>query len=132
LAVIGFTLMALMIVWLYVSGTSESTKQDLNIAYAKQLVLKIADAADLVYAEGPPAQFVIDLNVPGGIEYANASGKEVLLRVRTGGGLTDVYAMTVANLTGDLSVLENRQGAISLTVKAQRQAIGNVIVNITT
>ncbi|MEM0475442.1 MAG: hypothetical protein QW343_01480, partial [Candidatus Norongarragalinales archaeon] len=132
LAVIALTLAALLVVWVYVSNTTSSTKEDLNVAYARQIVLKLRDAADLVYAQGPPAQFVVEANVPEGVVYANASGREILLRVRSaGGGLTDVYAATVANLTGDLSAIEEKSGVIPVIVKAQKQALGNIVVNIT-
>lgn len=131
LAVIAFTLAALLVVWVYVSGVTSSTKQDLNVAYAKQIVLKLRDAADLVYSQGPPAQFVVEANVPDGIEEASVSQKEILLRVRGAGGLTDVYASTVANLTGDLTAFETRTGQLAVTVKAQRQQLGVVVVNIT-
>ncbi|MFH0974012.1 MAG: hypothetical protein V1817_04475 [Candidatus Micrarchaeota archaeon] len=131
LSVIAFTLGALIVVWLYVSSQTNSTSQALNVAYAKQVVLKLRDAADLVYAQGPPARFVVEVNVPEGVEYADASGKEILLRVRNSGGLTDVFASTVANLTGNLSAFERSFGLMPVTVVAQRQSLGNVVVNIT-
>jgi hypothetical protein len=73
---------------------------------------------------------VIEVNVPDSVEEANVSGQEILLRVRSAGGLTDVYSLPVANVTGDLSALKWRAGQVSVTVKAQRQGTG-VVVNIT-
>ena len=131
LAVIAFTLSALLVVWAYVSGTTSSTQQELNVAYAKQVVLKLRDAADLVYSQGPPAQFVVEVNVPEGVKEASVLEHEILLRVNSGGGLSDVYASTVANLTGDLTPLEEKTGLAVVIVKAQRQALGNIVVNIT-
>ena len=101
------------------------------MAYAKQVVLKLRDASDLVYAEGPPAQFAVEVNVPEGVQYAGVSGQEILLRVSAGSALTDVYSSTNANLTGDLSALARKNGLFRVMVKAQQQPSGSVVVNIT-
>jgi hypothetical protein len=114
-----------------VSSSAQSTRDDLNVDYARQIVLKIAHAADLVYAQGPPAQFVVEVNVPDGVEEASVSGQEILLKMRVGNALTDVHAATVGNLTGNISIMQYDPGLVPVTVKAQRLEVGSVVVNVT-
>lgn len=134
LAIVGFTLGALLIVWVYVSTSTGYSKQDLAVAYARQVVYRLKDAADLVYAQGPPAQFYVDVNVPPGILEASvggASGREILLRLSVGGGVTEVFATTTGNVSGNLSRFVGAQGLYLVLVKAQGGGGGATVVSIT-
>lgn len=134
LAIVGFTLAALLIVWAYVSTSTSYSKQDLSVAYARQVVYRLRDASDLVYAQGPPAQFYVDVNVPEGILAASvggANGKEIVLTLSVGGGVTEVFASTAGNVSGDLSKFVGAPGLYAVLVKAQEAGGGATVVNIT-
>ena len=131
LAIVAISLAILVPLWIYVSSSNENVRQDLTVAYARQVVYKLKDAADVVFVQGAPAQLSVDVSVPSGITYASASGREILLRVDSGGGTTDVYSVTLGNVTGALASFATTPGSYFVLVKAQEDALGNVFVNIT-
>jgi len=131
LSIIALSLAALLPLWYFVSMSTDSVKQDLRVGTARQAVFKLRDAADLAYAQGSPSEFLVEVNVPESISSAYVSGNEVVLRLLVRGGITDVFAVTTANLTGDISALQNSQGIHMVRVKAQRGESGSTFVNIT-
>ncbi|MFH0835181.1 MAG: hypothetical protein V1881_02465, partial [Candidatus Micrarchaeota archaeon] len=131
LSIIALSLAALLPLWYFVSTSTDSVKQDLRVGSARQAVFKLRDAADLAYAQGSPSEFVVEVNVPESISSAYVSGNEVVLRLEVRGGITDIFAVTTANLTGDISAMQNSQGVHLVRVRAQRGASGSTFVNMT-
>ena len=131
LSIIALSLAALLPLWYFVSTSTDSVKQDLRVGTARQAVFKLRDAADLAYAQGSPSEFLVEVNVPGSISSAYLSGNEIVLRLEVRGGTTDIFSVTTANLTGDISRMQGSQGIHLVRVKAQRSATGSTFVNIT-
>lgn len=113
----GLSLIILVAVWSYVGSANSDFKADLKAGFAKQTVTKIADAANAVLTQGPPAKIYVDINTPEGVVYAypdpsaSCNVSEVLLRISAQQGQsTDVAAPLIANVSGDLSFLQNNPG----------------------
>lgn len=121
----GLSLAILLVVWIYVGMVNEDFRQDLRVGFAKQTALRLADAANAVLVQGPPARIYVDVDTPEGLTYAYPDGNasctvsEVLLRLAAQQGMsTDVPASLVANVTGDISFLVNNPGPKRLWVEA--------------
>jgi hypothetical protein len=93
--IVGFMLIVLLVLWAQTTFTISSTTADLRVAYAKHAVTKLAEAADAVYVQGPPAKFSIYITMPDNVESATVSGHEISINVYTYGGTTDVYQETL-------------------------------------
>lgn len=125
MALLGLSLTAFFLIWLYVNSSQESVKQDLKLGFAKQTVQKLADAANLVYVQGKPAKIFVEVNSPEGVvaakpdSAADCSTVEILLMMSSFNGTTsDVYAVVSANVTGNLSFLVGNPGLKRISVEA--------------
>jgi len=100
--IVGFMLVILLVLWAQTTFTISSTTADLRVAYAKHAVTKIAEAADAVYVQGPPAKFSIYVTMPDNVFNSSVEGHEISISVYTYDGVTDVYEETLGNVTGCL------------------------------
>ncbi|MCX6777931.1 MAG: hypothetical protein NT157_03520 [Candidatus Micrarchaeota archaeon] len=130
--IIGFMLVVLLVLWAQTTFTIGSTTTELRVAYAKHAVTKIAEAADAVYVQGPPAKFSVYITMPDTVDNIMISGREITIRVYTYGGTTDVYAETLGPLTSDGSFETGGKvgGTHKISVEAVRVG-GLNMVNIT-
>jgi len=93
-------------VWVYVSSVQQGAGDELSLSYAKNAVKQITSASDLVYMQGPPAKVRLNVYVPSRVEEVNISGKAISFRMRMSSGVSDVFSMSVSNLTGTLPASE--------------------------
>lgn len=132
MAIVGLSLAILVPLWIYVNSSMDSARADLQLSYAQNSLERIREAADAAYVEGVPAQFSLFLNFPQGIESTSVSGTEVMMRITpfgAGGALSDVYVVTIGNVTGSIPL---QSGMVRLYVKAEyNQSSGENYVNIT-
>jgi uncharacterized protein (UPF0333 family) len=98
------------LVWFYVNITTTQTDTDLGISYARVAVDKIKQAADLVYTYGPPAKTNINIYIPKNVVAisfnSSNSLSEIIFKIRTGNGVSDIFAVSIANITGNLPTKE--------------------------
>lgn len=125
--IVGFMLIVLLVLWAQTTFTISSTTADLRVAYAKHAVTKIAEAADAVYVQGPPAKFSIYVTIPDNAVNANVSGHEVLLSVYTYGDATDVYAETLGTMTSDGCIKYTVPGTHKISVEAVLVGTTNMV-----
>lgn len=122
-SIVAISLLALLAVWYYVNETNDDVKEEIRIAQAKQVVSRLKEAADLVYTQGPPAQFMVDVQVPDLVADTYVRGKMIALNITTkataGGKPQLIYATTIGNVTGDLSKFEGLSGLHVVNVSAQ-------------
>ncbi|MBU1197069.1 hypothetical protein KJ765_01005 [Candidatus Micrarchaeota archaeon] len=123
LVVLGLSMAIVLPLWLYVNNEMNASRQELQFAYAKLAVHKIADAADLVYIQGEPSQLRVQVVFPDNIQAATVDLKEVMIKLSTPAGLTDVYAVTLGDVQG---TLPTRAGPVVLLIKSE-----GTFVNIT-
>ncbi|MEM5812649.1 MAG: hypothetical protein QW286_02925 [Candidatus Aenigmatarchaeota archaeon] len=89
-------------VWVYVSSVQQGAGEELSVSYAKNAARQITSAADLVYAQGPPAKLKLNVYIPKGVEEIEIEGKTINFKMRSGSGISDVFSDSIANLTGTI------------------------------
>ncbi len=129
-AIVALSLAILVPVWLYTDQIRAQVDGQLRLSYAKQTVDRLRDAADLVYAQGPPAQFYVDVTVPDGVQSVYVNGKLISLSVSASWGVSEAFATTVGNVTGSLPSFTAYGGPKRVLVKAQQNYSG-FFVNVT-
>ena len=113
--IMGFAaLMTMPLLLIYYTYTSDSS-DTVATSQALQIARNIADASDSVYYLGKPSQTTLKLNFPDGIYSTNLSSKEVVLRVKTKNGITDIVQISSVNMSGNLPTTK---GIHIITIKA--------------
>ncbi len=113
--IMGFAaLMTTPLLLIYYTYTSDSS-DTVATSQALQIARNIADASDSVYYLGKPSQTTLKLNFPDGIYSTNLSSKEVVLRVKTKNGITDIVQISSVNMSGNLPTTK---GIHIITIKA--------------
>ncbi len=117
---LGLAIAIILPLWLYVNSSLGNTREELDVTHAKVAVNKLKDAADSVYVQGSPASIYLDVDMPTNVESSSISGREITIKVYTASGVSDVYAVTLANLTGSLP---DRPGRVKILVKAEANGV---------
>src|SRR3989344_6768409 len=100
--VIGFaTLMTIPLLLIYYTYSSDSS-ESVASSQALQIARNIVDSSESVYYLGKPSQTTIKLNFPDRIQLINISGREVVFKMKTKNGVTDVVQVAAVNMSGDL------------------------------
>lgn len=82
-----------------------------------QVAQKIVDAAESVYYLGEPSQTTLKVHIPNQIVQATIEQeKEIVFKMRTKAGITDIVQVSSVNITGSLPIT---QGIHYITVKAE-------------
>lgn len=114
--VMGFAaLMTLPLLLIYYTYSSESS-DSVATSQALQIARKIVDASESVYFLGKPSQTTLKLNFPDRIDSINLLNREVVIKVKTKSGITDVVQVSSVNMSGSLPT---SQGIHIITVKAE-------------
>lgn len=113
--IIGFAMLMttplLLIYYTYSSDSSDSVAT----GQALQIARTIADSSESVYYLGKPSQTTLKLNFPDRISSASVSDREVVFKMKTRSGITDVVQVSAVNMSG---ALPTSQGIHVLTIKA--------------
>ena len=113
--IIGFAMLMttplLLIYYTYSSDSSDSVAT----GKALQIARTIADSSESVYYLGKPSQTTLKLNFPDRISSASVSDREVVFKMKTRSGITDVVQVSAVNMSG---TLPTSQGIHVLTIKA--------------
>lgn len=114
--IIGFaTLMAIPLLVIYYTYYSDSS-DSVAASQALQIARKIVDSSESVYYLGKPSQTILKVNFPDKIYSTNLSDREVVFKIKTQNGVTDVVQVSSVNITGSLPTT---QGIHIITVKAE-------------
>lgn len=114
--IMGFaTLMAIPLLLIYYSYSSESSDM-VAASQALQIARKIVDSSESVYYLGKPSQTTIKVNFPEKIESTNLSSKEVVFKIKTKSGVTDIVQVSSVNISG---TLPTTQGIHIIILKAE-------------
>lgn len=115
LFIIGFaTLLTLPLLLIYYTYTSD-TSEAVATGQALQIARRIVDASESVYYLGKPSQTTLKLNFPDKIYSTNLSNREVVFKIKTINGVTDIVQVASVNMSGNLP---KSQGIHIITVKA--------------
>ena len=114
--VMGFAaLMTIPLLLIYYTYTADSA-DSVASGQAMQIARKIADSVESVYYLGKPSQTTLKLNFPDRIRSTNLSNREVVFRMATQAGTTDIVQISPVNLSGSLPTTE---GIHIVTIKAE-------------
>ena len=114
--IMGFAaLMTIPLLIVYYTYTFDST-DSVTTSQAMQIARKIVDASESVYYLGKPSQTTLKLNFPDRIDSTNLSNKEVVFKIKTKSGVTDIVQVSSVNLSGSLPIT---QGMHIVTIKAE-------------
>lgn len=116
MVIIGFvTIITIPLIIIYHTFVKDS-REEISSNQILQLAKKIVDASESVYYHGEPSQTAIRVNVPDGITAVDLSyGYELVFKIQTGGGSSDIVQRSLVNITGSLPIDE---GIYTITVKA--------------
>ena len=113
--VMGFaTLMTIPLLLIYYSYAANSS-DTVAASQALQIARKIVDASETVYYIGKPSQTTLKLSFPDKIASTNLSNYEVVFKIKTKDGVTDIVQVSSVNITGNLPI---SQGLHLITIKA--------------
>jgi len=113
--IVGLVLLFLIPLWAYLASVREDTIQEISTSYAESAVNKIASSADLVFSQGPPAKVRTTVYIPSGVSSTNIIDSTIIISVYSGAGISNVSALTIANITGALPTTE---GNYQITIEA--------------
>ena len=118
--VMGFaTLMTLPLLLIYYTYSSDSS-ESVAASQALQVARRIVDASESVYYLGSPSQTTLKLNFPDRIYSTNLSSKELVFKIKTRNGLTDIVQVSAVNMSGSLPT---SQGIHVITITAQNNYV---------
>jgi len=87
---------------LHLQTVSQNLREDNNLAIASNSLQKIGQVEDWVISQGEPAKITILVQIPANVEEISFAGKMMKWKVRTSAGLSEIYYISSANLTGSL------------------------------
>ena len=102
LIIVGVSIIILLPLVVYSNEMVINHNEETKISLAKNAVKKIGENADWVYSQGQPAKLGIQVYFPEGIDQSSISNNTVLLKMRTRGGISDVYQITTGTLNGSI------------------------------
>ena len=118
--IMGFAaLMTIPLLIIYYTYTFDST-DTVTTSQAMQIARKIVDASESVYYLGKPSQTTLKLNFPDRIDSTNLSNKEVVFKIKTKSGVTDIVQVSSVNMSGSLPIT---QGIHIVTIKAEEGSV---------
>ncbi len=117
LVMVGVGLLAVTVLFFYARTYSLDS---LAINQARETVDAIAQAVDHVYSLGPGSTTRIQVKIPTNVINRSISNNEILFRVSTRSGVSDVWALTRANVTG---TLPSGSGTFYITVTMGNQSV---------
>ena len=114
--IVGFaTLMAIPLLLIYYRYTADSS-DTIATSQALQIARKIADSSESVYYLGKPSQTTLKFSFPDNIQIINLSGREVVFKLKTRSGITDLVQASSVNMSGSIPV---SAGIHTLELKAE-------------
>jgi uncharacterized protein (UPF0333 family) len=118
--VMGFAaLMTVPLLLIYYSYSSDSS-ESVAASQALQIARRIVDASESVYYLGSPSQTTLKLSFPDKIYSTNLSNKELVFKIKTKNGITDIVQVSAVNLSGNLPT---SQGIHVITISAQNNYV---------
>lgn len=115
LLIFGLVLGMVTPIWIYVASLERHAGNELFLSYAQIAADRLADTADLVYSQRPPAKLRVKIYVPNSVDDVNITGRMVIFTVQTDSGPTDVYSVSRSDLQGSLP---SREGNYWVDVEA--------------
>lgn len=101
--IVAIALIILVPISIYVYQLLYQYGDDTKISVAKDAVNELGETADWVFSQGPPAKYTFQsFYIPGSVEEISLDNNEILFKIRTSAGITEIYYNTVAPLNGSI------------------------------
>jgi uncharacterized protein (UPF0333 family) len=113
--IFSLQLIIVALLWSFVIEESGAARFETQASYARNAISKIADASDIVYIQGPPAQMYISPHLPQNLQNVIISGNTIYFEIRYKDIVNNLTAQSISNLTGTLSPV---QGIHRILIKA--------------
>ncbi|MFH0798253.1 MAG: hypothetical protein V1906_02465 [Candidatus Woesearchaeota archaeon] len=111
--IVGIVLLLLIPIF-YISA--EKISNEIKVSQANDAVTSLARAVNVVYSLGPGTKRLIEITIPGGVENTEVNGTLIQIRLHVFGGSSDVYAMTITNVSG---YVPSQKGTYHIPLEAQ-------------
>ena len=120
LIIVSFALMVLIPYILYLYAVSQQYQEQSFLTIASESIKKIGEACDWVYLQGEPSRLTVKVIVPKNVENILFLNRTILWKVRSSAGISDIYYICLANVTG---YLPNKEGEYFVIVKATKGGV---------
>lgn len=124
LALFSIVLVILSFLTYYAQDMTEMNREEIASSNAIIAVNKIVDAADIVFTQGSPSQITLSVYIPENVNSVKSSNNVLIMKIRSGSSISDVFAISKANLNVSIS---NSSGTKRIKVKCCE----GIYVNIT-
>ena len=115
LIIVSFALMVLIPYSLYLYSLSSRYQEQSYLDIASESLRKLGEACDWTYLQGEPAKLTLKIIIPKNVESIYFLNNTILWKVRTSSGISDIYYVCLANITGHLP---NKEGEYFVSVNA--------------
>lgn len=102
----------LVIYYTYSADANDSVASN----QALQIARNVVDSSESVYYLGKPSQTTLKLNFPDNIKSTNLSNREVVFKMKSQYGITEIVQVSSVNMSG---TLPTTPGIHIITIKAQ-------------
>jgi len=102
--VIAFVLMMIIPLTLIFYNQISNTNNQVALYQLDKIAKKIVDSSESVYYLGEMSKTRIKFYMPQGVEQAIIGNNEIIFKVKTNRGQTDITHSTLVNLSGNISV----------------------------
>jgi len=102
--IIGFImLITIPLIVIFYEHTSNTSYQVIT-SQVDKIAKKVVDSAESVYYLGEPSKTRIKVYMPENVEQVVIHDKEIVFKVKTGSGLTDISQISSVNISGDIAI----------------------------
>ena len=102
--IVGFILVIMIPLILIFYEHTSSTNDQIITSQVDMIAKKVVDSAESVYYLGEPSKTRIKVYMPENVEQVTIYDKEIVFKVKTGSGLTDISQISSVNISGDILI----------------------------
>lgn len=102
MSIVGIALLLLAPIILAAERSVKDMNNDSGMMLAREALNKMANAAEVVHAQGPPSTMTVEIQFPPRMLRGIATGQMLLIEVPAGEKSSDVVSVLDFNVTGTL------------------------------
>lgn len=101
--IVGFILVIMIPLILIFYEYTSSTNDQVITSQVDMIAKKVVDSAESVYYLGEPSKTRIKVYMPTNVEDIIIYNKEIVFKVKTRSGITDISQLSSVNISGNIS-----------------------------
>lgn len=101
--IVGFILVIMIPLILIFYEHTSSTNDQVITSQVDMIAKKVVDSAESVYYLGQPSKTRIKVYMPTNVEDVIIYNKEIVFKVKTRSGITDISQLSSVNISGNIS-----------------------------